>query len=81
MTETKIDNFSFLLNKIQKELSELELLQDISNDIHLLEKIKKINNEINNASLTKDVKNLDKIWKDYFFYTNSQLNNIEDDFM
>ncbi len=78
--ETHVDKFSFLLNKIQKELSELELLQDISNDIHLLEKIKKIKNEINEASLTKDFKELDKIWKDYFFYTNSQ-NNGEDEFM
>ncbi len=78
--ETHVDKFSFLLNKIQKELSELELLQDISNDVHLLEKIKKIKNEINEASLTKDFKNLDKIWKDYFFYTNS-LNTSEDDFM
>jgi len=79
MIETQADKFSLLLNKIQKELSELELLQDISNDIHLLEKIKKIKNEINEASLTKDFKNLDKIWKDYF-YTNLQ-NTSEDDFM
>ncbi len=78
--ETQVDKFSFLLNKIQKELSELELLQDISNDIHILEKIKKIKNEINEASSTKDFKNLDKIWKDYFFYTNP-LNTSEDDFM
>ena len=78
MTEIQIDNFSFLLNKIQKELSELELLQDISNDIRLLEKIKNIKNEINNAFQTKDIKILDKIWKDYFFNTNSQQNNEDE---
>ncbi len=77
--ETHVDKFSFLLNKIHKELGELELLQDISNDIHLLEKIKKIKNEISEASLTKDLNNLDKIWKDYFY--NNSLNNGEDDFM
>ena len=29
MVETQVDSFTFLLNKIQKELSELELVQDI----------------------------------------------------
>jgi hypothetical protein len=37
--ETQVDSFTFLLNKIQKELSELELLQDISNDTNLLVKM------------------------------------------
>ncbi len=81
MVETQVDSFTFLLNKIQKELSELELLQDIGNDANLIEKIKKIKEEIRNISLNKDIKKLEKIWTDYFASTKSQQNTIEDDFM
>ena len=89
--ETQVDSFTFLLNKIQKELSELELLQDISNDTNLLEKIKKIKDDIieasigidglKNVSSNKDIKKLEKIWTDYFVNTKTQQNTIEDDFM
>ncbi len=81
MVETKVDSFTFLLNKIQKELSELELLQDIGNDTNLVEKIKKIKEEIKNILLNKDIKKLEKIWTDYFVVTKPQQNTIEDDFM
>jgi hypothetical protein len=81
LVETKVDSFTFLLNKIQKELSELELLQDIGNDTNLVEKIKKIKEEIKNILLNKDIKKLEKIWTDYFVVTKPQQNTIEDDFM
>ena len=81
MVETQVDSFTFLLNKIQKELSELELVLDIGNDTNLLEKIKKIKEEIKNVLLNKDIKKLEKIWTDYFVNTNIQKNTIEDDFM
>ncbi len=51
---TQVDSYTFLLNKIQKELSELELVQDIGNDTNLLEKIKKIKDELYEASIGKD---------------------------
>ena len=81
MVEKQVDSFTFLLNKIQKELSELELVQDIGNDTNLLEKIKKIKDDLKNVSLNKDIKKLEKIWTDYFVSTKSQQNTIEDDFM
>jgi hypothetical protein len=81
MAETQVDSYTFLLNKIQKELSELELVQDIGNDTNLLEKIKKIKDDLKNISFNKDIKKLEKIWNDYFVVTKPQQNTIEDDFM
>ncbi len=81
MVEKQVDSFTFLLNKIQKELSELELVQDIGNDTNLLEKIKKIKDDLKNVSLNKDIKKLEKIWNDYFVVTNPLQSTIEDDFM
>ena len=81
MAKTQVDSYTFLLNKIQKELSELELVQDIGNDTNLLEKIKKIKDDLVEASIGKDIKKLEKIWTDYFVVTKPQQNSIEDDFM
>ena len=81
MAKTQVDSYTFLLNKIQKELSELELIQDIGNDTNLLEKIKKIKDELFEASIGKDIKKLEKIWNDYFVVPKPQQNSIEDDFM
>ena len=75
-----MNNFNNLLNKIQFNVSELELLLDLDkNNTNLSEKITNIKNEIKEANITKDIKILENLWSKHFI--NVKTIDDEYDFM
>lgn len=76
----KNNNFNNLLNKIQFNVSELELLLDLDkNNTNLCDKITNIKNEIQKANLNKDITILENIWSKHFI--NVKTIDDEYDFM
>ena len=76
----KNNNFNNLLNKIQYNVSELELLLDLDkNNTNLCDKITNIKNEIQKANLNKDITILENIWSKHFI--NVKTIDDEYDFM
>jgi len=75
-----MNNFNNLLNKIQFNVSELELLLDLDkNNTNLSEKITNIKNEIKEANITKDITILENVWSKHFI--NVKTIDDEYDFM
>lgn len=75
-----MNNFNNLLNKIQFNVSELEILLDLDkNNTFLSEKITNIKNEIKEANNKKDIKILENLWSKYFI--NVKTIDDEYDFM
>jgi hypothetical protein len=75
-----MNNFNNLLNKIQFNVSELEILLDLDkNNTTLSEKITNIKNEIKEANNKKDIKILENIWSKHFI--NVKTIDDEYDFM
>lgn len=73
-------NFNNLLNKIQYNVSELEILLDLDeNNTNLCDKITNIKNEIKTANLNKDITILENIWSKHFI--NVKTIDDEYDFM
>ena len=76
----KNNNFNNLLNKIQFNVSELEILLDLDkNNTNLSEKITNIKNEIQKANITKDITILENVWSKHFI--NVKTIDDEYDFM
>jgi hypothetical protein len=76
----KNNNFNNLLNKIQYNVSELEILLDLDkNNTNLCDKINNIKNEIQTANLNKDITILENIWSKHFI--NVKTCEDEYDFM
>lgn len=73
------DTFTVLLNKIQQQLSELEIIVEFDINQEILEKIANIKEDIKQASATKDLIQLQNIWDKYF--NNKIESNDDDDFM
>jgi hypothetical protein len=75
-----MNNFNNLLNKIQFNVSELEILLDLDkNNTILSEKITNIKNEIQKANLNKNITILENIWSKHFI--NVKTIDDEYDFM
>jgi hypothetical protein len=75
-----MNNFNNLLNKIQFNVSELELLLDLDkNNRNLSEKITNIKNEIKEANKKKDIIILQNLWSKHFI--NVKTIDDEYDFM
>jgi hypothetical protein len=75
-----MNNFNNLLNKIQFNVSELEILLDLDkNNTSLSEKITNIKNEIKEANNKKDIKILENLWSKHFI--NVKTIDDEYDFM
>ena len=75
-----MNNFNNLLNKIQFNVSELEILLNLDkNNISLSEKITNIKNEIKEANNKKDIKILENVWSKHFI--NVKTIDDEYDFM
>jgi len=73
------DTFTVLLNKIQQQLSELEIIVEFDRNLKILEQIANIKEDIKQASATKDLNQLQNIWDKYF--NNKIESNDDDDFM
>ena len=72
-----MNNFNNLLNKIQFNMSELEILLDLDkNNTTLSERIINIKNDIKKAILNKDIIILENIWSKYFM----DIKKSEDDY-
>ena len=72
-----MNNFNNLLNKIQFNVSELEILLDLDkNNTSLSEKITNIKNEIKEANNKKDIKILENVWSKHFI----NIKTIDDEY-
>jgi hypothetical protein len=70
------DEFTLLLNKVQQQISELEIIIDLDQNPKVVEHVANIKKEIEQILITKDLIKLQNIWSSNF---NNKIEQYEDD--